>query len=245
MSDSTGGRSRLGTLLRFVRRKATGAAAEVRYARRRTLGAEDWTQPIRTMTFTALDCEMTGLDPEKDEILSIGAVRISGGRVTMADRFYQVFKPNEAVSPKEVILIHGLGPDEVSRGVPLEDALDRLLGFLGDSVVIGHFVALDVRFLNAALAARGRRALPNPVLDTRLLHAWWRRRGRAARGDGEEVEDASLEELAVALGLPRYPPHHAFYDALTTGLVFLKLLSEFEASGAVQFRALYREAGVY
>lgn len=234
--------SPLATLLRFVRRKATGAAAEVRYARRRTIGAQDWTQPIRTMTFTVLDCEMTGLDPLRDEILSIGAVRIRGGRVTMAERFYQVFKPTEAVSSKEVILIHGLGPDEVSRGVPLADALDRLLAFVGDSVLIGHFTALDLRFLNAALAARKQRALANPALDTRLLYGWWRRR---TSPEGQGFEDAGLDDLARELGLPRYPAHHAYYDALTTGLVFLKLLSEFERSGAVQFRALYREAGVY
>jgi len=75
-----------------------------------------------------------------------------------------------------------------------------------------------------------------------LLHAWSRRRAsppRPARGD------ASLDELVRELGLPRYPAHHAFYDALTTGLAFLKLLGELEASGAVQFKALYREAGVY
>ena len=232
----------LSALLRLVRRKAGGAVAEVRYARRRTLGGQDWSEPIRTMTFTVLDCEMTGLDPARDEILSIGAVRIQGGRVTMGERFYQVFKPLEAVSSKEVILIHGLGPDEVSRGVPLADALDRLLAFLGDSVVIGHFVAHDLRFLNAALAARGQRPLANPALDTRLLYGWWRR--RAAAGEGG-FEAAPLEALALELGLPRYPAHHAFYDALTTGLAFLKLLSAFEASGAVQFRALYREAGVY
>jgi len=237
-----GEHSTLATLLRFVRRKATGAAAEVRYARRRAVGALDWTQPIRTMTFTVLDCEMTGLDPGRDEILSIGAVRVRGGRVELRERFYQVFKPTEAVSSKEVILIHGLGPDELSRGVPLSDALDRLLAFVGDSVVIGHFTALDLRFLNAALAARKHRALENPALDTRLLYGWWRRR---AAPSGAGFEDASLEELAVELGLPRYPAHHAFYDALTTGLLFLKLLSAFEASGAVQFRALYREAGVY
>jgi DNA polymerase-3 subunit epsilon len=235
-------RRSLGALLRFVRRKAGGAAAEYRYARRLALGGHDWSQPIRTMTFTALDCEMTGLDPARDEILSIGAVRIRGGRVTLAERFYQVFKPVEAVSPKEVILIHGLGPDEVSRGVPLADAIDRLLAFVGDSVVIGHFVAHDLRFLNAALAARGQRPLANPALDTRLLYGWSRR--RAAPG-GQGYESTALEALARELDLPRYPAHHAFYDALTTGLAFLKLLSAFEASGAVQFRALYREAGVY
>jgi DNA polymerase-3 subunit epsilon len=237
-----GDRGGLSALLRLLRRKAGGAAAEYRYARRRTLGAHDWSQPIRTMTFTALDCEMTGLDPARDEILSIGAVRIRGGRVTLAERYYQVFKPIEAVSSKEVILIHGLGPDEVSRGIPLREAVDRLLAFVGDSVVIGHFVAHDLRFLNAALAARGQRPLANPALDTRLLYGWSRRR---ASPGGQGFESTPLETLAGELDLPRYPAHHAFYDALTTGLAFLKLLSAFEASGAVQFRALYREAGVY
>ncbi len=234
--------SRMSGLLKLLRRTATGAAAEVRYAHRKTIGSGEWTQPIRTMTFTALDCEMTGLDPARDEILSIGAVKIRNNRVSMGDRFYQVFKPTEAVSPKEIILIHGLGHDEVSRGMPLAEALDRLLAFIGDSVVVGHFTDIDLRFLNAALAARSRKALRNPALDTRLLHRWSRRGTPAA---DPEAGDPRLEDVVVEMGLPRYPAHHAFYDALTTGLVFLKLLGEFEASGAVQFRALYREAGVY
>ena len=239
-----GGNSGISALLRLVRLKARGAAADVRgYARRTAIGAgESWAQPIRTMTFTALDCEMTGLDPARDEILSIGAVRIQGNRIAMAERFYQVFKPTEAVSSKEVILIHGLGPDELRSGVPLGEALDRLLAFVGDSVLVGHCTRIDLAFLNAALARRGHRPLPNPALDTRLLHEWSRRRAsptRPARGD------ASLDDLVRELGLPRYPAHHAFYDALTTGLAFLKLLGELEASGAVQFKALYREAGVY
>jgi len=238
-----GRRATVERLFRLLRRKARGAASEVRYAHRKAIGSGDWTEPIRTMTFTALDCEMTGLDPSHDEILSIGAVKIHNNRVAMGERFYQVFKPTEAVSPKEIILIHGLGHDEVSRGMPLAEALDHLLAFVGDSVLVGHYTAIDLQFLNAALAARaGRAALKNPALDTRLLYWWWR---RATSRPDLAPESARLEEVAVELGLPRYPAHNAFYDALTTGLVFLKLLGEFEATGAVQFRALYREAGVY
>jgi DNA polymerase-3 subunit epsilon len=225
----------------MLRRKARVTARDVRYAHRQAMGPPEGSEPIRTMTYTVLDCEMTGLDPARDEILSIGAIRIRNHRIHMAERFYQVFKPNEAVSPKEIILIHGLGPEEVGRGLPLAAALDQLLAFIGDSVVVGHCVDIDVGFLDAALAAHGRKVLKNPTLDTRLLHRWWR---RAAAAGGEPAE-ASLEEIAKELGLPRYPAHHAFYDALTTGLVFLKLVGELEASGAVQFRALYKAAGVY
>jgi DNA polymerase III subunit epsilon len=226
-------------LLRLVRRKA---AAEVRYARRKAaIGLEGWSEPLRTMTFTALACETTGRDPGSDAIVAIGAVKVRANRIAMSERFHQVFKPTEAVSSKEVLLAHGLGPEDGSRGMALSDALGRLVAFVGESVVVGHGTVAGLRFLNAALAAQREGALASPALDTRLLHSWWRRRTPEARPRGDET----LEQLAHELGVPRYPAHHAFYDALTTGLVFLKLLGELEASGAVQFRDLYREAGVY
>ncbi len=237
-----GGQSAIAGLLRLLRRKARGPQTDVRDAHRNALGSGEWTQPIRTMTFTVLDCEMTGLDPARDEILSVGAVKIRNNRIMAGERFYQVFKPTEAVSPKEIVLTHGLGRDEVSRGMPLTEALDHLLAFIGDSVVVGHYTEIDLQFLNAALGADAGKVLQNPALDTRLLYAWSR---RWMRNPGGALGDAKLEDIVIEMGLPRYPNHHAFYDALTTGLVFLKLLSELEASGAVQFRALYREAGVY
>jgi DNA polymerase-3 subunit epsilon len=233
---------RIAELLRFFGKRARGPAEDARAAHQRMLGSVEWRQPFRAMTFTALDCEMTGLDPLQDEILSIGAVRIRNNRVLLNERFYQVFKPTEATSPKEVILLHGLAPQEVNRGAPLEEALAPLLDFLGDSVLVGFHAEFDLEFLNAVLTRRRGAVLQNPVLDVRLLYRWWyRSMWKLARGSG----DGKLEEIAAELGLPRYPVHNAYYDALTTALLFLKLLDKFEHSGAVQFRALYREAGVY
>ncbi len=240
--NASGGKSSVEGLLRLLRRKAKGAAAGVRYAHRKAVEAGEWAQPIRTMTFTALDCQTTGPNPARDELLSIGGVKIRDNRIVLSERFYQEFKSSEAVSPKEIILIHGLGSDEVACGVPLAEALDRLIAFVGDSVVVGHHTEIDLRFLNVALAARGERVIENPALDTRLLYRWSR---RSASPPGQGPGDARLEDIVTEMGLPRYPAHHAFYDALSNGLVFLKLLGDFEASGAVQFRALYREGGVY
>lgn len=231
-------RHKVGALLRLVRRKA---AAEARHAREKAIGLEGFTEPLRTMTFTALACETAGSDPQRDAIAAIGAVRVRGSRIAMSERFHQVFKPTEAVSSKEVVLARGLGPEDGARALPLAEALPRLVEFVGDSVVVGHGTAAGLKFLNAALARRREPALACPALDTRLLHAWRLRRTSGARPRGDET----LEGLAHELGVPRFPPHHAFYDALTTGLVFVKLLGELEASGAVQFRDLYREAGVY
>jgi len=237
-----GGDSRFANLLRFLKGKPKGPLEDVRANHQRMLGSVEWRQPFRSMTFTAIDCEMTGLDPARDEILSIGAVRIRNHRVLMNEGFYQVFAPTEAVSPKDVILIHGLATDEVNRGSSLSTALGPLLEFLGDSVLVGFYTGLDLEFLNTALQEHAGTTLRNPAIDVLRLYDWWRRSmWQFAGGPGA----GKLDEIAAQMGLPRYPAHNAFYDALTTALLFLKLLKAFEASGAVQFRALYREVGVY
>ncbi|MBI5543718.1 MAG: 3'-5' exonuclease [Deltaproteobacteria bacterium] len=236
------GRRGLTDWMRRLLWAAGGRPEGVREAHLKALDSLPWREPYRARSFVALDCEMTGLDPERDEILSIGAVRIRESRVVLQERFYQVFKPNEAVSPKEVILIHGLGPEEVARGRPLPEALGALLDFLGDSVLVGHFTEVDLAFLNAALVKHRGEPLQLPALDTRLLYRWWWRR---QPGAPPGPTDESLEATVAMLDLPRYPAHHAFYDALSAALLFVKLLEEFEAAGQVQFRALFKEMGVY
>lgn len=236
------GGSTIADLVRRFRRKERPALTEIREAHRRALDSGEWTHPIRTMTFTALDCETTGPDPARDAIRSIGAVRIRNGRIALGERFYHAFGDTAGSSPEEIALTRGLDRDGLSGATPLPQALGRLLAFVGDGAVVSHGADACVQILNAALAAGAGAALEAPVLDTGALYRWSRRARSLPEPPPGEV---SLQEMAAELRLPRYLAHHAFYDALTTGLAFLKLLAEFEASGAVQFRALYREAGVY
>jgi DNA polymerase-3 subunit epsilon len=231
----------MAALVRRFRRKERTAAGEIRERHRKALDSGEWTQPIRTMTFTALGCETTGPDPTRDRIRALGAVRIRDGRIALGERFYHAFGPAQGLSQADVALARGLDRGGVSHATPLAEAVERLVAFIGGSVVVGHGAELHVQFLNGALAARAAGALEAAALDTRHLYRWARR----ARSLPETPGEPSLEDMAAEMRLPRYAAHHAYYDALTTGLAFLKLLAEFERSGAVQFRALYREAGAY
>jgi len=237
-----GGGSRFAELLRRVRRKERPAVAEVRDTHRKALDSGEWTQPIRTVTFTALDCETTGPDPARDQIRSIGAVRIRDNRIALGERFYQAFGDARSASSAEITVTRGLDREGLSHATPLPDTLERLIAFIGDSVLVCHGAERSVQFLNAALAAGAGGVLEAPAVDTRPLYQWSRRARSLPEAPSTEL---SLEDMAAEMRLPRYLAHHAFYDALTTGLAFLKLLAELESSGALQFQALYREAGVY
>jgi len=106
----------------------------------------------------------------------------------------------------------------------LSEALDGLLDALTGRVLVAHVASVERRFLAAALAREGLR-LANPIVDTAQLAAVVLRRR------GTPVPPAiDLSRLAHILGLPAHRPHTADGDALTTGQVFLALVSELDAS---------------
>ena len=166
------------------------------------------------------DTETTGFSPAAgDEIVSIGAVRVVGGRLRRAEVFERLVDPGRPV-PAASTAVHGI-TDELVRGQPpLEDVLPLFARFCEDTVLVGHNVGFDLGFLRAREARTGVR-LTQPVLDTLLLDA-------AAHPDAEEH---SLEAIATRLGVDVVGRHTALGDALVTGEVFVRLLAVLQAQG--------------
>jgi DNA polymerase-3 subunit epsilon len=49
--------------------------------------------PLRDLTFVVFDSETTGLDPVKDDVVQLGAVRIVNGRIIRAEIFERLVNP--------------------------------------------------------------------------------------------------------------------------------------------------------
>ncbi|MCB1053118.1 MAG: hypothetical protein KDC71_21135, partial [Acidobacteria bacterium] len=71
----------------------------------------------RHVPYTVLDCEMTGLNPKKDQIVAIGACKIHQGQLDLGQTFYQVIKTDVPLS-RENILIHRLTHSQIASGRP-------------------------------------------------------------------------------------------------------------------------------
>ncbi len=188
--------------------------------------------PWRAATFAVVDVETTGLDLRRDEVISIGVVTVSGGRVT-SDRWHQVVRPSRAISP-EAVKVHALTPDEVAQAPALEDVLDAVRDRLRGRVLVAHAAWVERAFLDRALRPR-RECLPDEVVDTAALA---RAVGLARAG----THEPDLESLARGLGMPVHTPHHALGDALTTAEVLLVLATRLEAAagGSLDVRDLVR-----
>ncbi|WP_347265921.1 exonuclease domain-containing protein [Paracoccus sp. (in: a-proteobacteria)] len=170
-------------------------------------------QPLEGLTYTVFDTETTGLDPAGgDEIIQIGAVRILNGKILRGESFDQLVDPGRPI-PEASIPYHGIRPEMV-RGQPrIGEVLAAFHGYATDTVLVGHNVAFDMRFLQLKEAATGLR-FDQPVLDTLLL---------ASIAQPHETSQ-SLEAIAGRLGVTITNRHNAAGDALVTAQVLLRLL---------------------
>src|SRR5690606_34521860 len=156
-------------------------------------------------SFTVFDTETTGLDPSGgDEIIQIGATRIVNGKLLRSECFEQLVDPQRLIAP-ESARIHGLTPDRL-RGQPtILQVLPAFHVFASDTVLVGHNVAFDMRFLELKQDAAGVR-FDHAVLDTLLL---------AAVVHPDQASHG-LEEIALRLDIVVAKRHDALADALLT-----------------------------
>ncbi|MBI4775118.1 MAG: hypothetical protein HY788_13250 [Deltaproteobacteria bacterium] len=177
-------------------------------------------RPLAELAYTVFDTETTGLYPwDGDEIISIGAVRIINARLLQDDVFHRLIDPRRIIRT-EAMNIHGIRP-EMLKGCP---TIDRVLPlfqkFVEDSVLVGHNVGFDMRFLQMKEEATGIR-FNNPILDTMMLSAVVH----------PNQEAHSLEALGSRLGVDPVERHSALGDALTTGRILIRLIRLLDEKG--------------
>jgi DNA polymerase-3 subunit epsilon len=186
---------------------------------------------LTQLTFTVFDTETTGLQPsDGDEIIQIGATRIVNGRLLRNETFEQLVDPRRPLV-RESIHIHGITED-LLRGQPtIDKVLPVFHRFCEETVLVGHNVAFDMRFLQMKEEATGVQFL-QPVLDTLLISAVIH----------PNQESHQLEAIAARLGVNVIGRHTALGDAIVTGEVFLKMIPLLAAQGIHTLREARKAA---
>jgi DNA polymerase-3 subunit epsilon len=165
----------------------------------------------------AVDLELTGLDPARDHIISVGWTLIDGGRVQLGSNRHVLVTAAESVG--ESAAIHELTDSEVAEGVKPRKALKKLFKAAAGRVWVFHHAALDVAFLQRACREWAGFAPPFTVLDTMQIELGLRKRRDVPVQQG----DLQLSQLRSDYGLPRYTAHNALIDALATAELLLAI----------------------
>ncbi|MEX2454669.1 MAG: 3'-5' exonuclease [Rhodospirillaceae bacterium] len=173
---------------------------------------------LAALDYVVVDTETTGLDPDSDRIVQIGAVRIAGGRLVEDSRFERLVDPGRPIPPASV-RFHGIDDGTVADAPAIDEALQAFLDYAGDAVLIGHNIAFDLAFLNRT------RPIENAAIDTMLLSI----------GAFPDRQRHALDDLADRFDEPVRDRHSAPADAELTARIFLKLLPHLERVGVRRF----------
>lgn len=164
-------------------------------------------------TYVALDLETTGLEPNRDAIIEVAAVRFQGD--TILDRFSTLVNPRRLI-PARIQQLTGIRDADVLRAPLVEQVLPELLAFVTPDVsaVVAHNATFDLGFLRARGLQFQRPAIDTYELATIVLP-----------GQGSY----SLGELCHSLGIPLVDAHRALDDALAAAYLFMRLAAAVDA----------------
>jgi DNA polymerase-3 subunit epsilon len=195
-----------------------------------TLAGLDAKTPLTKVRFTVLDSELTGLDEKKDSIVSIGAVHMVGGRIELGNSLYQLVSPKTALEANSVV-IHEILPSDVEGKPGIDAALSALLDFCGSDVLVGHFINIDLAFLNREMKRHYHRTIANPVLDTFSIYEWLRQRNLSPECFVTPLSGYRLYDLSKCFGIPVNGMHNAVMDSYATAQLLQRFFPLLEGAG--------------
>ena len=167
--------------------------------------------------YVCLDCETTGLNPRKDEILSIGAVHIKDNKVIMRETFNIFVKPSNDISA-ESIKIHQIRPIDLENAISPKEAILKLLDFIGSRPIVGYYIKFDIAMISKYTKQYIGINLPNESIEVSSM--FFKTKKKTSE---YEFIDLKFDTIMKELDIPTLGKHDALNDAIMTSMIFLKL----------------------
>ncbi len=164
--------------------------------------------------FVVLSTETSGLNLEKDVMLSFGSFSIIDNSISIGDSFETIimqhkFFHDNGISNEFTI-------EAKMKKMAETEAIQALVQFIGNSVLVGHHVDFDVEMINVALEKMNCGRLKNEALDIDIMHR------KLLDINNKEF---SLDELCTIYKIPLSERNSSSEDAYRIALLFLKLKS--------------------
>lgn len=189
----------------------------------------DLSTPPEQARYVVVDVETSGLSLGRDRLIAIGAVAVMGGEIQFGDSF-EVVLQQQTVSPRDNILVHGIGGTAQSGGVPPQEALLRFLEYVGKSPLVAFHATFDETMLSKALRQHLGLKFKHPWLD--LAYAV------PALYPELSQKFRSLDDWLGHFGISNYARHNALADALCTAQLFLIAQTKARQANVLTFKSL-------
>ena len=163
-------------------------------------------------TYVSIDLETTGLNPKRDRIIEIGAIRVEQGEIT--GDFSTFVNPGRKLEER-ITELTGIREEDLVDAPELDEVFPQLLEFMGELPLLGHRILFDYSFLKKAAVDR-KLTFERSAVDTLKI----------ARKYLPQLPHRNLEYLCRYYEIPHHA-HRASEDAKATDRLFRKLTELF------------------
>jgi DNA polymerase-3 subunit epsilon len=203
----------------------------------RALDHLDAGQPARSLRYVVFDLETTGLDLNRDRVVSAAAYRVVDGRIALGDVFSSLVSPGRDI-PSAAVKIHGIIPSMVDNAPSFAHVFEKFIAYIGTDILVGYHVGFDLHFLNMYMRKAHGFPVQNLALDAQSMcrKVCFPQHLRAYAGRLKGSQD--LDAVAQHFGIEIPERHTATGDAMATAMIFQRILSELEKDGPLRLKTL-------
>ena len=170
--------------------------------------------------FVCFDCETTGLNVLKDDIISIGAVIIKDNTIVASKKFVKYVKPKTKLQI-DAIKVHHIRECDLLDAEEIQDVLKEFLEFIGNRILVGYYLEFDIAMVNKYLVNMLGITLPNRAIEVSALYHSWK-----IEFIPQGHIDLRFNTILKDLNLPHLSKHDAYNDAIMSAMMFLKLKNQ-------------------
>lgn len=165
-----------------------------------------------TDSYISIDLETTGLDPKRDRIIEIGAVKVRDGNI--CDRYQKLVDPRRELG-EFVSELTGIS-DDMLQGMPvIQDLIGEVVEWCEELPLLGHHIIFDYSFLKRAAVNAGL-TFERCGIDTLALCRLYM--------PAEEKKNLAAASAYYEIEQPE--AHRALADAMTTHLLYQRLAQQ-------------------
>ena len=178
-----------------------------------------------TESYVCIDLETTGLDPKRDRIIEIGAVKVENNETV---KEWETFVNPGKKLPQRIVELTGICDGQLAAAPEITEVLPELIDLTDGAVLLGHSLMFDYSFVKRA-AVNQRLSFERKGIDTLKI----------ARKYLAGLESRSLESLCRHYGIS-HNAHRALHDARATVELYRRLAEQFyEAEAAEGAKSLF------
>ncbi|MBC7712673.1 MAG: 3'-5' exonuclease [Rhizobacter sp.] len=181
---------------------------------------------LHSLTFCVFDLETTGGNHQHDKIIEIGLVRIKELKIVAQKSF--LIRP-EIHIPEFIQKLTSIKDADVANAPLIEEVIDEILEFMGDSILVAHNTSFDVPFFNSVLRRMDRPELLNKSICTNLMTKYMI----------PNLLSSNLNYMSKIFNLQHQKAHRALDDTMASAELLLKYLSIFIHKKISKVNSLY------